>query len=443
METMYSRARLDELVRALGPSENADLRDVLEIEWEDSTSCFPESGLPFLAPQAVVDACRLLSLPAGAQEALLAVAGEVAVDPVLSALAWHMHYCAFRSQTYPFWETIPRWPPVESISGLLEGDGRTFYLLILTSELPGMRAVYETRRIPQDVFSEALIQLKDDLAHLYRSEAVWGLALPSRIRWYRFALLGELYRLGRIQFQFGSFRFPVRVFRHHFSRVVVALSEGQVAYLPNGQADGPGRMQPTGRWTSELIEAGAGVTGHPILPSGRALRSTVHLPAAEWQPVLARGDPALYLHFPEGGPLAHDLCGASLRRAIPFFAQYFADRPWTCFCCGSWVLNSRLQDLLPPTSNMIRFQKEVYLLPAAAHDNQLVDRIFGEMPEDLDKAPRDTALQRALLDRLAAGEHDDARAGACFMLPEDLDWGRQVYLRQKLPWVDKDGSAEQ
>jgi hypothetical protein len=85
---------------------------------------------------------------------------------------------------------------------------------------------------------------------------------------------------------------------------------------------------------------------------------------------------------------------------------------------------------------MVRFQQEVYLLPYATHDNQLVDRILGGVPEDHGKAPRDTALQRALLDRLAAGELDDARAGACFVLPEDLDWGRQVYLRQELPWAD-------
>jgi hypothetical protein len=298
-----------------------------------------------------------------------------------------------------------------------------------------MRAVYEARRIPQDVFAETLLQIKDDLDWLYRLEAVWGLEKPHRIRWYRFALLGELYRLGRIQFQFGAFRFPVRVYRHSASRAVVALSEGRVVYLPNGQADGPGRVQPTEPWTAEWVESDGAVVGHPILPSGRALRRPVHLSTAEWQQVLARGDPALYLHFPEGGPLAHELCGSSLRRAVTFFAQYFPDCPWTCFGCASWVLNSRLQDLLPDTSNMVRFQKEVYLLPYATRDNQLVNRIFGGVPEELCKAPRDTTLQRALLDRLAAGERDDARAGACFLLPEDLDWGRQVYLRQDLPWA--------
>ena len=54
------------------------------------------------------------------------------------------------------------------------------------------------------------------------------------------------------------------------------------------------------------------------------------------------------------------------------------------------------------------------------------------------KSSQDTALQRALLDRLAAGQHDDTRAGACFLFPDDLDWGQQVYLRQEFPGMDSD-----
>ena len=95
---------------------------------------------------------------------------------------------------------------------------------------------------------------------------------------------------------------------------------------------------------------------------------------------------------------------------------------------------SQLQELLPPTSNLVRFQKEVYLLPYLTDDLSLFHAIFGGVPEDSTKAPRETTLQRALLDRLDAGEHLHASAGACFLLPEDFDWGGQVYLRQAFPW---------
>jgi len=79
----------------------------------------------------------------------------------------------------------------------------------------------------------------------------------------------------------------------------------------------------------------------------------------------------------------------------------------------------------------------MYLLPHETYDSQLADVILGGMPEDLSKAPRNTSLQRALLDFLAGGGRLHASAGAGFILPEDLRWGEQVYLRQKLPWIDE------
>jgi len=301
-----------------------------------------------------------------------------------------------------------------------------------------MQASYDTRCIPRDVFCDTLIQLKDELADHHKTHNVWGLSGPDRVQWYRFILRGELFRLGRLVFQFGLFRFTVRVFRHRTSRAVLALSEGGVSFLPNGQANGPGRTQSARQWTSEFIVKDDGVTGHPILPTGRALRRKVHLPATEWQQVLARCDPALYIHFPGGSPLAHDLCRESFEQTMKFFPRHFPERPYRCFCGDSRVLNSRLQELVPRTSNLVRFQREMYLLPYETHDEQLIGVILGGIPEDPGKAPRDTALQRAPLDGLVAGRHDDARAGACFLFPEDFNWGQQVYLRQELPWEESD-----
>lgn len=436
MEARETGMELDDLLRELGWADDAELREVLREEWETSRNCRTSDALPFLSPESVAEACRDLSLPASAQEALLDMGKHISADPGLSALAWHFYFCAFRSDTYPTHGLIARWPSVERLGKLLGRDGRIFYLLILTSGLPGMRAVYDTRSIPLDVFSDTIDQLREQLSDLHKKQNVWGVSGPHRVQWHRLMLRGELFRLGRLMYNFGRFPFTVRVFRHRSSRTVLAVSEDGISYLPNGQANGPGRAHADGAWMSELTAEDDGVTAHPVLPTGRVLRRKVHLPASEWRQVLTRNDPALRIHFPGGGPLAHDLCAKSLERAVEFFPRYFPDRPWKCFCSSSWVLNSRLQDLLQPASNMVRFQREVYLLPFHTHDMPLVNAVFGGVPEDPTEAPRNTALQRAVLDSLLAGEHDDARAGACFLLPEDLNWGRQVYLRQKFPWAE-------
>ena len=427
--------KLTRLLKRLKWAGNQELSDVLAVGWEASEQCCPDS-LPFLLPESVHEACRALALPDEARNSLLHVAEAISSDSCLRALAWHLHYCAFGSATYPWWGPIGKWPSVDALDRFLEGDGRTFYLLILTSGLPGMEAIYGTRGIPYDVFRDTLGQLKDEIADLHQTHGVWGVAGPDRVQWYRFPLRGELFRLGRLSFQFGLFGWPVRVFRHQVSGSVVALAEGGVSFLPSGQANGPGRVDATGEWMSELTATDDGVIGHPILPTGRALSRTMHLPAVEWRQVLARNDPALYFHIPGGSPLAPDLCSESFGLAMEFFQRHFPDKPYVCFCCDSWVLNSQLQDLLPPSSNLVRFQREIYLLPHITDDAQLKDVILAGAPEDLGKVPRRTELQRSLLDFLTSGGCLHASAGAGFLLPEDFRWGEQVYVRQRWPWFD-------
>ena len=129
----------------------------------------------------------------------------------------------------------------------------------------------------------------------------------------------------------------------------------------------------------------------------------------------------------------YDACGVAFERALEFFPRHFPDYEFNAFMCGSWLLNTALQDLAKPTSNMVRFQREVYLFPIGLPDDSLPSALFGglrrEMPEDLSEAPVETSLQRRYLDAVNAGEYDPG-AGGCFLLPEDVNWGAQVYVRQ-------------
>jgi hypothetical protein len=76
-------------------------------------------------------------------------------------------------------------------------------------------------------------------------------------------------------------------------------------------------------------------------------------------------------------------------------------------------------------------QREVYLLPGNTSGASTLLRVFGAVPEDLTRAPRDTTLRRAILDHLEAGGH--LSSGKCFLLREDLRWASQVYRRQVWP----------
>ncbi len=421
---------LTEAIIKLGLTPKTELLQVLQVEWQTSQQSTPAGGLPYLCPESVAPTCEAISLPRKLAQAALPVSKRIASNAGLNAIAWHYHHCLFRCTAYP-WKNINRWP---SLTEALREDTGMFYILVMLSGLPGMQAIYRAHSVPGEILRDTLSQLKSRITDYRGKHGNWGLNVQS-LPWLMNHFHGKLYRLGRLQFQFGSFTHKLRAFRHRTSGTVVALSEGGVAYLADGQVNGEGRIyEATGAWTSQLIFTGEEIVGYPILPTGRVLGRKVRLSTAEWRQVLAPGDPILNIHIPGRSRMAYEPCGESFRAAVEFFPSHFPQKPFLSFCCRSWLLDSQLEQLLPPTSNLVRFQREVYLFPALSNDLHLLKVVFGCVPEDLNKAPGDTVLRRALLERLLGGGKLRASAGGCFLLPDDLNWGSQVYRRQTFPW---------
>ena len=71
---------------------------------------------------------------------------------------------------------------------------------------------------------------------------------------------------------------------------------------------------------------------------------------------IGAGTKGLNVHIPEDGPLKYEDCIDSFRQAELFFADRADGKPGF-YMCDSWLLSPALEELLPKTSNIIRFQK--------------------------------------------------------------------------------------
>ena len=383
-------------------------------------------SVPFLSPGYVREACGGIYLPEEIVQAAVAAAARVAASPAMRSLAWHCHWCLYNVDGYPS-RQADHWPSLAGPLGELSGF---FYLLVLLSRFPEMRALHRAHEIPERVVRDSMDQIY--LRGVTCSEIFgrWGLD-GHAARWLANFLRGDIYALGRLEHQFNVMNDPFRVYRHRESSMVVALSEDGVSYRPDGQRQRGG--DPPAAWTSRLLVTRDKIAGHPVLPTGCAIEELVTLDAADWVPVLQRGDPVLYFHIPGGIPLEHAACGESFRAAMDFFPRHFPDRPYKAFFCGSWLLDTQLEDWLPAGSNLVRFLREFYLVPGGISKRSILQTVFGTAADDLSRAPGDTSLQRAMLKHVSLGRPIDPRAGKCFMFPEDLDWGRQVYRTSKFP----------
>lgn len=111
-------------------------------------------------------------------------------------------------------------------------------------------------------------------------------------------------------------------------------------------------------------------------------------------------------HIPESGPLDPAGVAASLGRARAFFTEHFPEyAPYDYAICNSWLLDPQLQAMVPG-SNIDTFCRVWRPLdPGIEADVSAVNFIFRRPGVPLTDLPRDSRLQRAVLDHLATGGH--------------------------------------
>ncbi|MDR6987034.1 hypothetical protein J2Y66_001516 [Paenarthrobacter nitroguajacolicus] len=111
----------------------------------------------------------------------------------------------------------------------------------------------------------------------------------------------------------------------------------------------------------------------------------------------------LGVHIPEDGGLSPALVDASLSEARAFFPRYFPDKPARIATCDSWMLDPYLAERLPG-SNIASFARRFTVDRCTDAPTDAVYFTFRQRGlHDLDKLPRDTSLQRVVLERIDDG----------------------------------------
>ncbi|HUS93033.1 MAG TPA: acyltransferase domain-containing protein [Phycisphaerae bacterium] len=413
-----SRPRsFDETMDALALGEQ---RESWRAGWAEGQATYPPDGPEFLRERFVRETCATLEIPDDVREAVVESLAAFEALPTLKRLAWHCHCVLFGREPGGIEELCKAAIPWPTRPEQLPAWGEAFYPAVLLSGGPYMMDLHRRRGVPMDVTRDTTGDLPLWMRHYRERTGRWGLAEAG---WLANHFRGRIYKLGRLQFRFEEFAYGFGAFRSAGDGRVVLLAPGGVRFRRDGQFDGAGGARDAeGAWTSTFSDDGGVLRGHPVSSDGRALPRAVELPKATWRPVLQQGDAILGVHIPATGPMSHAACGESFLRAAAFFPEHFPEFAWGAFVCTSWFLDNQFARLLPETSNIRRFQQEVQLFPLpGASDSQTFERVFGGRPADIERAPRDTILRRAIVEHVRAGGH--FHAGGCVLFRDGLDWG--------------------
>ena len=409
-----------EALRACGESEG--LEDVARF-WEESGRAMPR-GLPGFLDEAEWRVSREWAGLGAEMDAVLRRSAErIARSPALLRLAWHCYWRIFLTP-----EACPPhgWPEFRAMLG---DDGGVFRILVGLGYIPLTRQWHAHLGIPEATTHETVATLRQACDNVYRKahEGLPGL-FELQLGWLRHYTRERYVRIGRFEYWLAPHEWHDPVYRNRRTGRVVALAadgtrfsaEGRVFSEPAQYVDGEG-------WTATLERTDTHIAGYPLHPDGYGVPDPIRLALDEWACVLVEGTTTLQMHIPSGGGMTPEASRDSVTRARAFFAHHFPDEPAAAITSSSWIFSPLLQECLPETANLVRFQRELYLLPSPADGTNGLWFVFLKHgPPDFETWPRETSVQRAILDYLADGPLWGA--GRMILLLEDVPrFGGQVY----------------
>jgi len=397
------------------------VREHFATHWDQAQATLPTSLPPFLRHDVICQAWNDGGFDQPLPAEVLGMADRIAGDPALLRLAWYAHWRLFVGPRTTQWN----WPELRTPLG---DDGTLFYLVVALGFIPAVQAYHATLHLPVEITRDTCRQvacyvLNHRRGHggrvgVYRNQLGWlGNYMPSSI----------FLRIGRFEFWRRTYSGEYRVFRRAADGATVALAANGTRFTAQGdRCFDPAHPEPEGCWLATACETDEAFCGTPIAPNGRALPCTVRLPRAEWCCALQPGDTVLDMHIPSGGKMALDLCARSFREAEALFRTHFPDARARAISCSSWMFSNQLEECLFPETNLVRLLREVYLVPYPCQPDQGLWFVFLQDRIDLSTLPRETSLQRAILDYLATGPR--WHMGGMVLLCDDISRvGTQPY----------------
>jgi len=290
--------------------------------------------------------------------------------------------------------------------------------LVLFGAMPAARHKYSALGVPEEIICDTFGDISRAVDR-YANENDGAFGIQHYTAWLHYHFDALIFHIGRLQYILSSYERYARVFVDDVTGEVKVIARAGIAFRGDGLIDGQNDIDcPESRWISEYDEDTDAVRGNCLLVNGRAIRTPVMLKKTHWRQVLEEGQNRLEIHIPQGKPFTRKDCVDSLRNAWRFYRRFFPDQIFETFTCGSWLLDPCMQNILPPSSGIIQFQKLFHIYPVAGSEWSFLDRGFEVDPESVDdikvfarKADRSTSLRRGMVGYWLAGSRLHPAAG--------------------------------
>lgn len=286
-----------------------------------------------------------------------------------------------------------------------EDDGTL--LCVALAGIPLAVECFRQKGLPMGSLYEALPEIRIWMENFYGDYGHIGMELHYGFSWYYSTLAsGVVLRFGRLEYNHGQFYPDITVLRSK------TTGERRILLNSNGCYDAKGRIAPDADGDGAFKTSHVfgifydKLQGHLInRVNGSVARETSDWDLREWEYDIQSGDRSLYLHIPAGEPLTPEGVEDSLRRMKRYYCSENSGFYPKAVICTSWLLDPQLQEILPESSNLVKFQRRGYMLPSTHLSSDTVRRVFGlkGVKEGIRSVPWNTLLRQRIGADLDAG----------------------------------------
>lgn len=115
------------------------------------------------------------------------------------------------------------------------------------------------------------------------------------------------------------------------------------------------------------------------------------------------GEKFISIHIPSDAILLSDKIKDSIKQAKQFFKKYYPLYSEVEYRCNSWLLSPSLKKILPPTSNILKFQSLFKIIKETYSSSGFISWVYKKHYEDYHDLPENTTLQRNMKKYLLEG----------------------------------------
>lgn len=336
--------------------------------------------------------CRKIRMPEGATELLVNIANKLNDDQKLLDIYMDFYKQNIESGHWTtVWEPLTIHPYVEETFGQ---EASLFYLHAALQRLPLAEQKYAEWGLSEELFVETLRDIGVWVQNAYNLVGYYAI---RNFSWIWRHLEARMFRIGGMQFIATKFSGVVKGFYNAKEESFVLLCEEGMELRANGDRQGVCKKEKTSDgFVTKYEETEDYFIGHPITPIGKGSQDQIKLKRDEWDKVLDKDDTLLEIHIPRDTAFNMESIKDTYLKAKEFYATYFPEVQYKGMVCHTWLFTPQLREMLPPTSNIIKFQEQFYLYPTAGSVRFLWNFVFNELTEVKDAKP-DTSLRKQVL----------------------------------------------